>query len=428
LSDPTNSTPRPAQRKWSIGPEVDLFVKQVDGLADTLPLASVAIQGASELARQHFEKFLAEECTAIAESDKKKATYEIDPGKVLHFRRLVARAQKASQAAILVPRSLLVSLVSQYDAFLGRLVRQLFAIRPEILNSSANSLTFSQLTQFGSLDAARDYVVDKEVESLLRKSHTEQFEWLETKFGLPLRTNLKVWPTFVELTERRNLFVHTGGVVSHQYLEVCSKSCCKIDAELCAGKVLSVSRDYFEVAHECLFEIGIKLAHVLWRKLDEGDRDRADSNLISVCYELLTEGRYRLAREICDFSTETLKKHSSEEVRLTMVVNRAQAYKWSGDEDSARKIIAAEDWSATSLKFRLAQSVIADDFKVAIDLMRQIGPKGELLKEMYREWPLFREIGKTREFAQAFQEIFGEPLNTITLKAESKPDSNQTVN
>jgi hypothetical protein len=244
--------------------------------------------------------------------------------------------QKTELAQELVPRSLLVSLVSQFDAYLGRLIRQLFKIRPEILSSSGNTLTFAQLTEFGSIENAREYIIDEEVDSVLRKSHSEQFDWLENKFGLPLRVNLNAWPIFVEVTERRNLFVHTNGVVSHQYLEVCRRSSCSSAKDLCMGQSLSVTREYFKAAYECLFEIGVKLAQVLWRKVEPDKIQMANMSLNRVTYELLVEGRYQLARVLLDFGTETLKKHGSDESRLPMVINRAQAYKWSGDKQGRR--------------------------------------------------------------------------------------------
>jgi len=407
----------------NIGDEVDLFVNQIDSLAETLPLATVAIKGACDASQHDFIEFLDEESDRTRDDINNTTTYTFEAGKYPALRRFFRRIQKTQLAKDLVPRSLLVSLVSQFDAYLGKLIRQLFTIKPEILDSSPNTLTFAQLTEFGSIEGAREYVIDKEVESLLRKSHSEQFDWLENKFGLPLRENLQAWPTFMEVTERRNLFVHTNGIISHQYLEVCRRHSCPVAADLCPGKSLSVTREYFATAYECIFEIGVKLAQVLWRKLQPDKIHTADANLNRVTYELLAEGRYHLARVLLDFATLTLKKHGSEENRLIMVVNRAQAYKWGGDHDAATKIVNAEDWSAKGLKFKLAQAVLLDNIEAAIELMRQIGAGGEIDKHFYRDWPLFKEIRKSKEFAATFEELFGEPLNAITLdtKEEAAP-------
>src|SRR6185437_7398748 len=352
---------------------MELFVGQIDGLADTFPLAAVAIKELADSSRKQMTDFVETKLRPALNADDKTRRWIADPAAISTIRRLSNRAQRSLQAAELVPRSLLVSLVSQFDAFIGALVRALFKTRPDVLNSSSNTLTFSQLASFRSLSDAREYIVDKEVDSLLRKSHAEQFDWLENKFGLPLRKDLPAWQTFIEITERRNLFVHANGIVSQQYLEVCGKNGCKLESGARFGESLSVSRAYFEAAHECIFEIGIKLAQVLWRKLSPEGIAEADLNLINVCYELLFEGRFRLAKILSDFAAEALKKHSSENARLTMVVNRAQAYKWLGDNDAAQKIISEEDWTAASLRFRLAQAVLLDNFSAVYDTMRKIG-------------------------------------------------------
>ena len=81
--------------------------------------------------------------------------------------------------------------------------------------------------------------------------------------------------------------------------------------------------------------------------------ENADGNLIVITYNLITENRHQLARVLLDFATETLKSHSTENYRLTMVVNRTQTYKWTGDEERCKRILDAEDWSATGPNSRL---------------------------------------------------------------------------
>ena len=70
-------------------------------------------------------------------------------------------------------------MVSQYDSFLGRLLRLIFLAKPEILNASEKEMTFAELTKFDSIQAARDYIVEKEVETIIRKSHANHFAWLD---------------------------------------------------------------------------------------------------------------------------------------------------------------------------------------------------------------------------------------------------------
>jgi hypothetical protein len=317
--------------------------------------------------------------------------------------------------------------VSSYDAFLGNLVSALFRIKPELLKSSDRELTFSQLSDFGSIEEAKEYLLEKEVETLLRRSHSEQFDWLENKFAIKLRVDLPIWPTFIEVTERRNLFVHSDGVVSRQYLKVCREHGVSLGAETKQGLRLDVPHPYFRLAYEALFEIGVKLGQVLWRKLKPTDAPDADANLSNLCYGLLKERNYRLAQKLLDFACSPAMKHSDEKRRLIFLVNRALSYKWDNQPSKALEIVKSEDWTATGAAFRLAAAVLQDQFGDAISIMKTIGAEGEIHKVHYKTWPLFKEIRKAKEFRETFEEIFGEPIGKAApLKKESlnpdKPD------
>ena len=97
-----------------------------------------------------------------------------------------------------------------------------------------------------------------------------------------------------------------------------------------------------------------------------------------------------------------------------MVVNRALAYKWGGNDKKARGIITQEDWSATSGRFRLAEAVILENYELAYDIMQEIGQNfHEVGLYDYREWPLFKEIRKENKFLELIEKIFGEPYNKV---------------
>ncbi len=413
--------PKPARQEdetpRSIGGEIDVFLAQIDALAETLPLTTSAINNARAAAGREFNKFLQEECKTEKNTEK-KTVYRYTGSQAPKFQRFQRRVQKPELAQILVPRGLFVAMISQFDAFLGALIRHMFQLQPGLLDSSERVLTLSQLSQFRTIAAAKEFIIEKEIESVLRDSHVEQFEWLEKKLNMPLRKQLPIWKVFVEITERRNLFVHTNGVVSRQYLHVCNTHSCAIPETATLGTSLPLTREYFTSAYECLLEIGVKLGQVLWRKLQPDELQDADANLSNVAYSLLFEGRYQLARVLLDFATQILPRHSSENARLRFVVNRAQAYKWTGEEENCRTILDAEDWTATDPKFRLAYAVLCDDFENAIEIVRQLGTSKdqEMDEHTYRDWPLFREFRKHPDFVSLFEQVFGEPLNRFVVE------------
>lgn len=398
----------------TIGDVLTNFVDEITSLSETLPITLEAIISAFNKTLKRQEKFEEENTHP---DDKDENAMWIKDGALQEFLELQKQIKNYGLAMQIIPRSLVVSLISQYDAFLGELLKKLFLIKPDMLNSSEKPLTLAQLVEFGSVESAKDFVLEKEVESVLRKSHAEQFQWMETKFEMPLRKGLDVWTRFVELTERRNLFVHTDGVISSQYIKVCKEHGVAWSKEVEVGNQLDVTPEYFYDAVNIMFEIGVKLAHVLWRKFKIEDLEEADDNLINTAYEPLKAGNYELAKNLFTFGADTLKKHFNHENRRIFVVNKALAYKWGGDDKKARNIISAEDWSDTRDKFRLAEAVILEKYSKAYQIMREIGnSQKEIRKDEYKTWSLFKEIRNETEFQKTYEDIFGEPLNKIEIE------------
>jgi hypothetical protein len=400
-------TPKPEDTKPTIQKALEGFVCEVDALADTLPLIAPLIASSLGQSAKEFTEFLNRRGKKIDGGG-----YTIPPEEYTEFFNFQRRLQRSKRAIQIVPRSFFTSLVSHYDAFIGSLMRAVFYMRPETLNSSEHTLTFKDLTAFASIEEARATVAEGVIEGLLRQSHAEQFKWMEAKFNVPLTKDLPSWPAFIEITERRNLFVHCNGIVSAQYLTVCDRhgvDCSKAGL----GIELQVDPVYFKLAHATLLEIGIKLAHVLWRRLKPEEMDKADANLNNVCLDLIRDEKYEVARVLLDFAVE-YKKFGSETSRKILVLNQAQTYKWLGREKRAMEILAAEDWDAASEKFQQGAAVLRNDFKLAAVLMKHIGANSSPTKSDYREWPLFKVFRATPQFAAAYREVFGEPFGKVT--------------
>lgn len=160
---------------------------------------------------------------------------------------------------------------------------------------------------------------------------------------------------------------------------------------------------------------------MIWRKLREEERGLADSGLIRVTFELLIDERFDLARKLLDFSTETIKKHSDEVSRRIFIINRAQAYKWLGNEKRCADILDAEDWSATEDSFKLCVAVLRDDFDAAAAKMIAIGPNGSVKEQDYQHWPVFRKFREQELFRSSFEKTFGHPPTNVEEIAK-KPE------
>ncbi|MEY2414251.1 MAG: hypothetical protein QOD84_2857 [Acidobacteriaceae bacterium] len=401
-----------------VGVIIKSFVEHIDNLVTSLSLSMLVMQTAQGMAGKTYQAFIDKNCIQKEEDGVPIILLGLE-----HQRRheiLRKRVHQSSIALSVVPRSFLVSLVSQYDAFLGRLVGALFRAKPELLKSSEKSITFSQLSDFDSIESAREYVLEKEIETSLRKSHAEQFEWLEKKFDIKLRADLPAWQAFIELTERRNLFVHSDGIVSSQYLGVCKEQGVVLDPHIVSGSKLEVPQKYFAIAHATIYEIGVKLAQVLWRKVLPSELKDQDRSLSDLSFELIHEKNYELAKMLLNFACKPAMKWPDERSRIVCLVNRAQAYKWSGESTTSLDIVAKQDWSATGDAFQLAAAVLRDDFAEAASLMEKIGATNYPHKEHYRTWPCLRSLEKRKRSLRRFNRCTESPLQKLKrLKSQN---------
>ena len=371
------------------------------------------IKNIRDNAQKNYYHFLDSKCDKInSNSDEEECDtdieYEISKENYIEFKRLHRTQQHLNLAYTTIPRSFVVSLVSQYDAYLGNIIKTIYYAKPEKLNDSQKQIPFSEVLSFSSIDEAKDYFIEKEVESVLRKSHSEQFDWLENNLNMKLRKGLDSWPKFIEVTERRNLFVHCDGRVSSHYILSCKRN--GIDSDHKVGDILSVSPEYFETAYDCIYEIGIKLGHVLWRKTQRNELTEIDKNFAHITYDLILNKKYELAINLLEFAINQIKHYSSDEYRYMNIVNLAQCYKWKGDNKKTDETIKMIDWIPLAYKFRLAYAVLCDEFDTASTIMKYIGNNGEIDKINYLEWPLFKKYRDTELFRQTYEEVFMEPL------------------
>jgi len=389
---------------------LERFLKHIDAIRDTLPMTMLLIQPYNKKANDDFSKFLKESVEEIEDDNgKKRLLVKADESE--KFETLERNASTSGLASKIIPESLFVSLISQYDAFLTRLLRAIYEIKPDVLNGSDRNLTFSQLVEMETVENARDYIIDKEIDTVLRKSHSEQFDYLEKLIGIKLREKLPIWQTFIEITERRNLLVHCDGVVSNQYIKNCKEHKCQID-KIKVGERLGIEPKYFIDAYNCLYEMAVKLTHTIWRKLLISDLKEADRELNDVCFHLINTNSFELADILLEFGCEQ-KRHFNDSLKNVFIINGSLSKYLQDEKEEAKQILDKKDWSASSDDFKLAYAVLTDDYETAYEVMIKIGDTGDVDKSDYKQWPLFNKIREEEKFKETFKEIFKEEYSVM---------------
>ena len=401
--------------KSQVHRELYKFIQYIESLNTSIDLVMLVMSVMLEQSVDCYNRFLKKH--GKQKGVGKRAVFEIGATHQNELEKLKRDLERADLSHNILPESFLVSLVSKFDFFVGRLISCLFERKPQLLSSSERKLSFYELNKLKSIKKARDFLMEKEIEAVLRKSHSDQFKWLQNRFDIELKKGLDVWPVFIELTERRNLFVHCNGIVTSQYLDVCRSHGVAFDSSLKKGQKLGVPPDYFKKAFSCLFEIAVKLSQVLWRKVLTEELEYADASLSVITYDLLKSKQYDIAAKLLDFACSEPMKYPSDVSRRVHIINKAIAYKWQGAEDKCRAIIEQEDWTSCSEEFTIAVVVLSDRFKEAADIMKQIGKDGKVGEIHYTEWPLFDKFRSSKLFIRAFEQIFGHPFVAVKTAA-----------
>ncbi|AFZ15590.1 hypothetical protein Cri9333_4823 (plasmid) [Crinalium epipsammum PCC 9333] len=406
---------------------INRFIARIESLKFSFPLIINTINFNQQNAEKEFTNFTAPFLTKERSENQLELTLQLPIDQLTPFHKIRKKAAIYSIFPQVIKGNFIISLISEFDIHLSSLIRTIFYIKPEILNALDKQISFKQLLEFESIDAAKEYIIEKEIESVLRESHTEHFKWLEHKTNLKTLRDFPAWSTFIEITERRNLFVHCDGIVSSQYINVCKDN--KVDLLNCQiGKKLEVTEKYFNNAYDCIFEVGVKLAHTVWRKIHPQSREIADITLNNLCLKLISEEEYKLANMLLDFAmSEPIFKQSSQQIKLSFILNKAQILKWIGDEKQCSKLLMEQDWSACSDEFQLGKAVLLNKFEEACKIMKNIGSNSEKLSIIqYREWPIFKEFRKTEQFLKVYQEIFQESFELVTeMPSAIQTDKNQ---
>lgn len=393
--------------KSKINKILDDFIDGIDSLLDiSSPIMIMAGKMHMEFSGQHMA--LLQKHGKLIKDEGKTKQYSVSINNFKDLERTRKKVEKVAKSRELLPKTLLISFVIIFDSLLRNLIKELYEIKPELINQSKRALTFSDISKFGDVDEVRRHIIDEEIDDLLRGSHYDLIESLEKIFSVQLKPEEKLWQRFIELTERRNIFVHCNGVVSSQYIKICRKHNSLPDG-ISIGDQLTADRKYIYDCYSCIYEIGVMVTHILWRKFAKNELEDSDSSLNTIGYNMLVDKNYDMAIKIL-LVAKRMPKYSSDSLRRMHIINLSIAYKLSGKNSEFDATISNEDWSSCSDDFKLCVNALKGKYAEAVNLMKKLGKDSDIVPERaYIEWPAFEEFRKTREFSDAFKKIFGHP-------------------
>ena len=312
----------------------------------------------------------------------------------------------------ILAKSLFTQLFAEFDAYMGELLKIVYLKNDKLLKGISREIALSDLLDFEDLNAVKLSMLEKEIETFRRDSYIEQFSTLEKKFNLSLR-KFSEWPQFVELSQRRNILTHNGGLVSDQYLVVCDREGHKFPSKPRIGDSLGVTIEYFFDAARLLSKVGLMLAYTLWSKVFPKESVQMHGALNDTLFRCLQQKRWHLVAELGDFVLSAPMRKEVSEIDLRIrIVNASIGLKFAGKDSEAVRLLESVDWTASYRDFKLAIAVLLEKYDDAVAMMKSIGKTGEILEQhAYHAWPLFTRFRERPEFYEAYSDIYGEPFS-----------------
>lgn len=354
---------------------------------------------------------------------KYMTSYKKNPSKIIrHIRTLIHNIYSLNRANIMFRSHALVCLISRYDYFLSELLKNAYRKNPGKAIDSNRTLTYEDLLTLDSLDNLVELFISKEIDSFLREAHDKQLKEIDQEFKLGIVDNFGEYPDYVEMTERRNLFVHGGGVVTKYYLKRCTEVGYSKEKDIKVGDILNVSKEYFDKAVICLFELGFRLGFAMACRIYPDKLNEINDNLLAdIGFPLLTLEQWEISRRLFAFALSWPDKFiPKDEYRRYYVINEALALNHLGRHEEALSLVSKYDWSSQSDKLLLAVSIIRHKWTVAEKIMLNMKGNKTFSEDDYRTWPIFKEFRSTKEFRNAYSKLYDKRYVARLTKSDKE--------
>ncbi|OZF04395.1 hypothetical protein CH302_03055 [Rhodococcus sp. 15-2388-1-1a] len=385
------------------------LIASVEALKNDFTELQVSLEKRTARAVENWNRARLEYAPESGTGSVDRVQYFAPPAKQRSFTDSLRRLRMSESAEHTFAGNMMLALVAAFDTFESELMRAAFKLRPELLNPLTKSINWADISPLADIEAVRGLFIEMEVESILRSSHAEQIKAIGVRFHLGPMDDFTERESLIEITERRNLYAHQGGRVSAYYISQCGKN---IREAPVVGTFLETTSNYYASACEDILTIAVMLTQKVWRSVGGSTQiGKADRDLAQVIYVFLVCEEWAFAARLLKYAC-SMKKHSSEQHTLVFRVNRAQTFKWIGNQQACESILNTIDWDARDVGLRLSRAVLFDDFAEAGELMHEAGSTNHVRKSAFDHWPVYREFRHSEEFRRVYRDLYQEDAPT----------------
>lgn len=348
----------------------------------------------------------------LVRSRKRSRLYVSKSLDVKSLRKEVGLFGSNFQNGYAISNAIFSGLVSTFDELLGLIIKFAIRSKPEILNGIGKNVAYSEIVSAGDFSQLQSEIIDSMIESIMMDPRSTQIEWLEKYFlDFKLKEIWSEYNKFIEINERRNIYVHNDGYPSKAYVNRIKSATGKA-ASVDFSKRLRLTSSYFNEASDILTEALIIISQGVTRKILKSNRDaksELDTGFAHAIYELIEEKRYESAARVGEIVVRKYPGIGELGSRMA-TINWAIAEKKRGEIEKCNKILDTPEWTASRDEFRLCVSAVKGDIDSVCSYIPKLKDSDWITPESYFEWPAFDGLRDKSEFWKALHETYGEHI------------------
>jgi hypothetical protein len=225
------------------------------------------------------------------------------------------------------------------------------------------------------------------------------------KLGIGLEVVQGYLDEVVEMTQRRNLLVHNGGVIDATYMKCSPQAYWPAEAK--EGRVLLAPPCYLDHAFDRIMLFAFGLSQACWRHWQpKKAKKNADKTADTLIYQTLRQGRHGLVRDLAQVADEMRLPW---ETRQHVLVNQVIALRELGEEPATMSLLSELIRRKREWRVTIALAVLQKDILKARLLLKRAADEGKL-REVSPYWPLFDPIREESWFEPLFATPYHGPL------------------
>lgn len=324
--------------------------------------------------------------------------------------KLVSSLHKAKSIvtpknAYLLYHSSFLMLISYFEYLFTDLLKFYFKTYPGSISDKNITIQLNELKEYENLDEIRDFIIHKEVESMLFDlNFNELQDYFKKTLKVSLEDQLINYDIINEARERRHIIIHNNCIINKKYLSKINSNILDKKEKINIGENITVSKNYFNSVFNEIFVAGNIIVFNCWQQWKKEEKGDLLDQIMDITFNALKSKNYYTSEKIGLYSSKIEANNDEEaDTLLRADINYCIALKNNNKKPELEKRLAAIKPSTLSPIFKVAHCALRDDKAGVLTNIKNAKTVDEFTFEKYQDWPLFEGFRNDLEFNKKVQ-------------------------